>query len=259
MNILLVLAFLFFMGSLIGWGIEVLFRRFISRANPERKWINPGFMTGPYLPLYGLGLVFLFLIAGLEKYSLIKSPFWNKIVLFVFMALCMTLIEYIAGILSRKLLKVELWDYSDQWGNIQGIICPLFSFFWALMGAAYYFLVHPYILNALAWLSQNLAFSFFIGLFYGVFIIDFVHSTQLLVAIRRFAAENQIEVRFEELRDRVRQYNESRKIRAKFMFSMSSDLPIREHLAAYYEETRQKIDQKKQELDRKKQEHSKKK
>lgn len=245
MNILLVLAFLFFMGSLIGWGIEVLFRRFISHANPERKWINPGFMTGPYLPLYGLGLMLLFLIASLESLSVIKNPVWNKIVLFLFMALCMTLIEYIAGILSRRLLKVELWDYSDQWGNIQGVICPLFSLFWAMLGAAYYFFVHPHILDALAWLSRNLAFSFFIGLFYGVFIIDFVHSTRLLVAIRRFAAEKQIEVRFEELRDRVRQYNESRKIKAKFMFSMSSDLPIREHLAAYYEETRQRLDRRK--------------
>lgn len=246
MNILLVLAFLFFMGSLIGWGIEVLFRRFFSHANPERKWINPGFMIGPYLPLYGLGLMLLFLIASLENGSLIKNPLWNKLALFLFMALCMTLIEYIAGILSRRLLKVELWDYSGQWGNIQGVICPLFSLFWALLGAAYYFLVHPYILNALAWLSRNLAFSFFIGLFYGVFVIDFVHSTRLLVAIRRFAAEKQIEVRYEELRDRVRRYNESRRIKAKFIFSMNSDLPIREHLAAYYEEARQRIDRKKQ-------------
>ena len=43
MNIWLVLAFLFFIGSMIGWVAELLFRRFISSANPERKWINPGF------------------------------------------------------------------------------------------------------------------------------------------------------------------------------------------------------------------------
>lgn len=242
MNILLVLAFLFFMGSLIGWGIELIFRRFFSRANPERKWINPGFMIGPYVPLYGIGLVLLFLIAGLEELSVISDPFWNKAVLFLLMAVCMTLIEFAAGVLSRKLLKVELWDYSDRWGNISGIICPLFSAFWAILGALYYFLVHPYILDALAWLSRNLAFSFFIGLFYGVFIIDFIHSTRLLVAIRRFADEKQIEVRFDELRERVRRYNESRMIKAKFIFSMSSDRPIVEHLAAYYEEKRQIID-----------------
>ena len=47
----MILGFLFFIGSLTGWGLEVFYRRFFSAANPERKWINPGFLTGPYLPL----------------------------------------------------------------------------------------------------------------------------------------------------------------------------------------------------------------
>ncbi|MBR0031622.1 MAG: hypothetical protein IJP61_04990, partial [Treponema sp.] len=54
MTSLLVLTFLFFAGSIIGWGIELFWRRFFSKNNPEKKWINPGFLTGPYLPLYGL-------------------------------------------------------------------------------------------------------------------------------------------------------------------------------------------------------------
>ena len=37
MNIFLKLAYLFFIGSLIGWCIEVIFRRFFSSSNPERK------------------------------------------------------------------------------------------------------------------------------------------------------------------------------------------------------------------------------
>lgn len=73
MNILLKLAYLFFIGSVIGWCIEVIFRRFFSSANPERKWINPGFCTGPYLPLYGCGLCILYLIASLESLHLFKT------------------------------------------------------------------------------------------------------------------------------------------------------------------------------------------
>ncbi|MDE7431059.1 MAG: putative ABC transporter permease, partial [Lachnospiraceae bacterium] len=65
-NIFLELAFLFFMGSLSGWGLEVIFRRFFSDANPERKWINPGFLAGPYLPLYGFSLCALFLLAHIK-------------------------------------------------------------------------------------------------------------------------------------------------------------------------------------------------
>jgi len=52
MSNILILAFLFFAGCLIGWGIEVIFRRF-EPNNKARKWINPGFLIGPYLPLYG--------------------------------------------------------------------------------------------------------------------------------------------------------------------------------------------------------------
>lgn len=64
MNTFLVLAFLFFIGSTFGWVLELFYRRFFSRNNKERKWINPGFCTGPYLPLYGSGLCLLYLIAS---------------------------------------------------------------------------------------------------------------------------------------------------------------------------------------------------
>lgn len=152
------LAFLFFIGSCLGWIIELLFRRFISRSNPERKWINPGFGMGPYLPLYGIGLCIMFLIASLDDVIGIQAAVWSTVVLFLLMAVCMTVIEYIAGIISLKLAKVRLWDYTEEWGNIQGIICPKFSLIWAAYGALYYFFIHPYILGALAWLSRNLAF-----------------------------------------------------------------------------------------------------
>ena len=56
MNLFLTLAYLFFIGSTLGWVAELLYRRFLSGANPERKWINPGFCVGPYVPLYGSGL-----------------------------------------------------------------------------------------------------------------------------------------------------------------------------------------------------------
>lgn len=140
MSIFLTLAYLFFIGSVLGWVLELLYRNITQR--PE-KLVNPGFCTGPYLPIYGFGLCVLYLLASLEKFNLLSSPFWNKVMLFVSMAIGMTLIEYIAGVFCLKFLKVRLWDYSDLWGNIQGIICPLFSFFWAILGALYYFLIHP--------------------------------------------------------------------------------------------------------------------
>lgn len=77
MNLPLALAFLFFVGSVSGWIMELIFRRFFSRCNPERKWINPGFCTGPYVPLYGFGLCIMFLVTSLDAYNLIENSFWN--------------------------------------------------------------------------------------------------------------------------------------------------------------------------------------
>ena len=98
MSIFLTLAYLFFIGSVLGWVIELLFRNIVHH---NKKWVNPGFCTGPYLPIYGFGLCTLYLLASLEKYEVISNPIVNKIVLFVLMAIGMTLIEYIAGLSQR--------------------------------------------------------------------------------------------------------------------------------------------------------------
>lgn len=230
MNLFLTLAFLFFIGSVSGWIIELLFRRFISSSNPERKWINPGFCTGPYLPIYGFGLCLMYLIASLENFQLIKYPFWNKLVLFAIMALCMTVIEYIAGIICLKVAKVRLWDYTNEWGNIQGIICPKFSLIWAVLGAIYYYLIHPRILSALDWLSQNLAFSFVVGLFFGVFIIDVVNSTQLVVKLKKYAEENEVIVRYETIKADIRRWCDEKKQKYHFFSPFHTYIPLSEQL-----------------------------
>ena len=233
MGIFLTLADLFFIGSVGGWLLELVFRNVVHKSS---KWINPGFCTGPYVPLYGFGLCALFLLASTEELHLIKDPFWNKVVVLVSMAAAMTLIEYIAGIFCLKYLKVRLWDYSKQWGNIQGIICPLFSLAWAVLGAVYYFLIHPHILHMLHWLSQNLAFSFFIGVFFGVFAIDVVHSANLVVKIKTFAEEHKKVVVYEGIKDHIRKRQSEMKIKYPFFRPFHSEKSLTEHLAEMYGE-----------------------
>lgn len=230
MNLFLILAFLFFIGSVIGWVIELFFRRFISSANPERKWINPGFCTGPYLPLYGCGLCILYLVSSLEKYNIIESPVWNKLFLLVIMGVAMTVIEYIAGICSLKFANVRLWDYRDEWANVQGIICPKFSVIWALLGGAYYFLIHPYILGALEWLSENLAFSFFVGLFFGIFIIDVADASNFVVKLRKYAQDNEVIVKYETIKSHIRSKSEAAKEKYNFFRPFKSEHTMSEHL-----------------------------
>lgn len=240
MNSFLTLAFLFFIGSVAGWVVELLYRHFTAKDKTNRKWINPGFCTGPYLPLYGVGICLLYGLASLERFIPLANPIWTKLLLFLLMALCMTVLEYIAGCISLHFTQIRLWDYSEEWGNLNGIICPKFSLIWAALGAFYYFAIHPHILDALAWLSQNLAFSFFIGIFFGIFIIDVVHSAQLIARLKKYAKENDIEVRYENLKLRIRSWQDEKKQKHYFFRPFHSERPLSE----YIKEMRENIDKK---------------
>ncbi len=242
MNEFLILAFLFFIGCVAGWCLEVLYRRF-APANTSRKWINPGFLNGPWLPLYGFGLCCLYLMAGLEGSAVMRHvTVGSKLVLFVIMALVMTLLEYVAGLIFIKGMNIKLWDYSNEKFNIQGIICLKFSFYWALLGAFYYFVIHPRVLEALIWFAQNLAFSFVVGMFYGVFLVDLTASLGIVARVRRFAIDNQIQIRYEELKQEIRENAEARAAdrqeklaRLRFLLPFKSEVPLGEHLRKYGE------------------------
>ena len=235
MNNFIILAFLFFIGCFLGWGLEVLYRRF-SPANVSRRWINPGFLVGPYLPLYGFGLCALYLLANLENTPLISEvTAGSKTLLFIVMSLVMTLFEYIAGVIFIKGMKVKLWDYSNEKFNFQGIICLKFSIYWAILGAVYYFLIHPHILQALQWFSSNLAFSFVVGMFFGVFAVDVVYSLGIVAKVRAFAKENDILVRYEELRQQIRQRSEENKEKLHWFLRFASGEQLKEHLQRYLE------------------------
>ena len=131
-NIFINLCYIFMFGSVVGYIIEVFYRRMFS----AKRWINPGFLKGPYLPLYGFGLLILYSLSCV-KFNF-KNTILEDILKCVIMGLLATLIEYIAGIIFIKGYKVKLWDYSNMKGNIEGVICPLFTFFWLVLSFAYY-------------------------------------------------------------------------------------------------------------------------
>lgn len=265
-QILLELAFLFFVGSCLGWCIEVLFRRFFT----AKKWINPGFLTGPYLPLYGFGLTFMYAVSFIPVDT---GMAWADSLILIVTGVLLTLLEYVAGLIFIKGMKIKLWDYSNRWGNVQGIICPLFSLIWTAAAAIYIIFIHKYIIGWVGWFVNHLGFAFFVGLFFGVFIIDLCHSLNLSVKIRKFAKTNGIIVSFEKLKEsvkdgiergresvkeklnrgkerardeisRTREKMERRK--ASFLFAFKSGKSVQEMLSDYFdglkEERRKKSD-----------------
>lgn len=227
MIVFLTLAFLFMVGSLFGWILELFFRRINSH-----KWINPGFLTGPCLPIYGFGLSTLYLLSRIDL-SFIENIYLQKIVLFIFMTLIITLIEYLGGLIFIKGLKTKLWDYSKRWGNIQGIICPLFTLFWFIGCLLYKILLDKYIVQLTNWFDNNIVFSFFVGIFFGLLFVDFGMSLNLATKIKKFAKDNNIIIKWEILKQSIINQKEKLKEKVHFVFPFKTTRTLKETLEHY--------------------------
>ena len=201
MNLFLALAFLFYWGATLGWCIEFLYRNLISHNGPKGKYfINPGFCKGPWLPIYGIGLSVMFVICYIVTSDIEVTGIIGKIFIIIIITIVMTAIEFVGGLFLLKALNLRLWDYRKEPGNILGIICPKFTLIWGSAGALYYLVIHDIAIDNLTWLSQNLGFSFVIGLFFGLFIIDFISSAKDAAAIKKYGDMNNVVVKYEELK-----------------------------------------------------------
>lgn len=192
MKYLVIVSTLFVVGSLFGWVLELFFRRFVS----QKKWMNPGFLTGPYLPIYGFGVTVLY---GISNIPLgIDILVWDVIVRILIIGVGMTLIEFIAGLIFIKGFGIKLWDYSNRKGNIMGIICPIFSLAWLIVGSLYYFLLNPLLVEGISWISENLIYTYFVGGVVGMMLVDFSYSVHLATKLKEF---NELQgLRFEEFK-----------------------------------------------------------
>lgn len=227
MTVFLQIVFIFYLGSTFGWTIELFFRRIV-----HKKWVNPGFLIGPYLPIYGFGLVFLTII-----YFIFQSQSINPIIIILLMGFVMTLIELIGGLISLK-NKIRLWDYRDRWLNYKGIICPLFSVIWTIVGALYYYIIAENIINALDWFSENIAFSYILGIFTGLIIIDAFYSCKLYSKIKKYAKENNIIIKYEQLKIDIKEFQKSVREKYSFLNPFNQTKPLKNYLNLYKEKTK---------------------
>jgi uncharacterized membrane protein len=124
------LLFYFIFYSFLGFILETIYRSVVSRG-----LVYPGFLYGPYCPIYGFGLIalLLFLVP-------IKDIIW----VFIPAAfIIISLLEYVTGYLLEKLLDLRLWDYSSNFLNINGRISLKFSIYWTILAYIFIHFIHP--------------------------------------------------------------------------------------------------------------------
>lgn len=109
--------FFFYMYCFFGWCFESAFVSLKSK-----KWVNRGFMRGPFLPIYGSGAIMMLVVS---------MPFRDNVFLtYIAGVIGATALEYVTGVTMEALFKVRYWDYSNKRFNFQGHICLRSSVAW---------------------------------------------------------------------------------------------------------------------------------
>ena len=177
------IAWHFLIYSFLGWVVEVVYQ-----ALEKGLVVNRGFLNGPVCPIYGFGVVGLFLLMDtVSTRNLQTLSLWK---IFICGALLATLIELIGGWILDRSFHVRLWDYRDKPFNFRGYICLEFSIIW---GLAIVFVVrnaHPVIEDLCGHMMTH-HYAFFLMVFlYVLYFADFVVSVFILIGLNK---------RFEEL------------------------------------------------------------
>jgi len=165
-NLWLTLILYFFALAFVGWIIEVLYRSYQAR-----HLVNPGFLFGPFVPIYGVSGLLILGVSAL----FVGFPWWLGLLM---MILVVTALEYLSSFLVELIFKVRLWDYSDEPLNLNGRVSLKYSFYWGVLIYLYLTLLATSLISSLAAMTITWKLFLVSGLaFY--FITDFILSARV--------------------------------------------------------------------------------
>ena len=175
---------LFFSYAVIGWIVEV-----VTKLFELKKFINRGFLIGPYCPIYGCGgLLITLLLQGYEDRPLL--------LLFFSLIIC-SVLEYSTSFIMEKLFNARWWDYSETSLNINGRICVDTMAAFGVLGMVMIYAVNPVLFKAFNAIPDNTLTIITIVLAI-IFVLDIVLSTNILCLIssdiRKYDKDNTEEI-----------------------------------------------------------------
>lgn len=160
----------FYFYCLFGWCFESTYVSLKSH-----KFINRGFMKGPWLPLYGSGAICVLFI------TLPFQQDWRLV--YLIGALAATLLEYVVGTAMVSLFKVRYWDYSNRKIQLHGHICLSSTIAWGFLSLLMVYVVHEPVADFILSLNNDLvmAITFFITVF---MVYDFANAFRQAMDLR---------------------------------------------------------------------------
>lgn len=143
LNMICYLIVLFFTVSIAGWCMEV-FLKYVQ----YHRFMNRGFLIGPYCPIYGSGAVMITLSVGLF------SKFDNSISsTFIISLLICGFWEYAVSYYLEKRFHARWWDYSHKPMNLNGRIWIGNLILFGIGGTVIVHVIDPFLLKIVSSLS----------------------------------------------------------------------------------------------------------
>jgi uncharacterized membrane protein len=156
-----------------GWIIETVYR-----SSTEKKFVNAGFLSGPFLPIYGFGALIMTVInTEVQKFHGIFS--W------IITLLSPTLLEYFGSWAMEKIFKLKLWDYGNERFNLNGRICLKFSVIWAFLAVIHILVIQPLIFKRITIMGPYYS-HFMAGGLFTYFALDVNYSIRSLLNFKDF-------------------------------------------------------------------------
>ena len=149
---------LFFIYAILGWIIETTLV-----SIEKRKFVNRGFLIGPYCPIYGFG--------GLAITILLKNYTKDPIVLFLMAVIICGTLEYFTSYIMEKIFKARWWDYSAKKYNINGRICLETVVPFGILGCLVMYVLNPITFKYLNMLSNSML-NIISAICFTIFITD---------------------------------------------------------------------------------------
>lgn len=184
------LFLLFIIYSVIGWFIEV-----INSLIEEKKFVNRGFLIGPYCPIYGFGCVILTIIFYNDTNDIIS--------IFLKSVFICSVLEYFTSYIMEKIFKYRWWDYSRNKFNINGRICLETMIPFGIGSCIVICFTNPTIFKMFDNISGTLTTIMAITLLL-IITIDFIASTTLVFKIKGIE-KNIIVDSTEQLKEKIKE------------------------------------------------------
>lgn len=103
----------------------------------KKTLINRGFLTGPIIPIYGFGALFVYLTFWEVRY--------NFLLVFFGSLLLATLLEYFTSLVMELIFHTRWWDYSTLPLNVNGRVCLPVSLFWGALALVMIHIMQPFV------------------------------------------------------------------------------------------------------------------